>query len=146
MSLSTEDKIAIQELSNTHVKYLDAHDVDAWADCWVPDGQFIATYGTFTGHEAIKGFIRGHIAAGKEDGARHVLTNYVIEGDGDQASVYSLVVKIQVEKAPFIIASGVYNDVAVRTPAGWKFQSRQLDVDNGVFAAAAAAQNGSSGQ
>lgn len=136
MSLSAEDKIAIQELSNTHVKYLDAHEVEAWAGCWVPDGKFIATYGTFEGHEAIKEFIRGHIKAGKEDGARHTLVNYVIEGDGDRATVYSLVVKVQVEKAPFIIATGVYNDVVVRTSEGWKFESRQLDVDKGVFAAA----------
>jgi hypothetical protein len=134
--LSVEDKIAIQELSNTHVKHLDNHDVEAWADCWVSDGQFIATYGTFTGHEAIKEFIRGHIAAGKEDGARHVMTNYVIEGDGDEATIYCLVVKIQVEKPPFIIASGVYTDVVVRTPEGWRFKSRQLDVDKGVFARA----------
>jgi hypothetical protein len=136
MSLSAEDKIAIQELSNTHVKYLDAHEVEAWAGCWVPNGKFIATYGTFEGHEAIKEFIRGHIKAGKEDGARHTLMNYVIEGDSDRATVYSLVVKVQVEKAPFIIATGVYNDVVVRTSEGWKFESRQLDVDNGVFAAA----------
>ncbi|MCW2944882.1 MAG: hypothetical protein JWR24_1599 [Actinoallomurus sp.] len=140
MPLSVEDKIAIQELSNTHVKYLDAHEVDAWANCWIPEGKFIATYGTFQGHEAIKEFIRGHIKAGKEEGARHVLTNYVIEGDGDRATVYSLVVKIQVVKAPFIIASGVYNDVAVRTADGWRFESRQLDVDPGVFAAAEAQQ------
>jgi hypothetical protein len=67
------------------------------------------------------------------------MTNYAIEGDGDRATVYCLVVKIQVEKAPFIIASGVYNDVVVRTAEGWRFESRQLDVDKGVFAAAAAA-------
>lgn len=139
MPLSTEDKLAIQELSNTHMKHLDAHDVDAWVGCWLPDGQFVATYGTFTGHDAITEFIRGHIAAGKEDGARHVMTNYVIDGDGDRATAYCLVVKLQVEKAPHIIATGVYNDVVVRTPAGWAFESRRLDVDNGVFAAAAAA-------
>ncbi len=140
MSLSADDKIAIQELSNTQLRHLDAHDVDAWVRCWVPDGKFIATYGTFTGHDAIKEFILGHIAAGKEDGARHVMTNYVIDGDGDRAAVYALVVKLQVEKAPHIIATGVYNDVVVRTPTGWLFESRRLDVDNGVFAAAAAAQ------
>ncbi|MEV4184086.1 nuclear transport factor 2 family protein [Streptosporangium canum] len=139
MSLSVEDKLAIQELSSTQMRFLDAHDVDGWVGCWVPDGQFIATYGTFTGHDAVKEFIIGHIAAGKEDGARHLMTNYVIEGDGDRATSYCLVLKVQVEKAPHIIASGVYNDVLVRTPEGWKFESRRLDVDKGVFAAAAAA-------
>ncbi|WP_131738412.1 nuclear transport factor 2 family protein [Actinomadura roseirufa] len=134
MSLSLEDKIAIQELANTHVKHLDAHDVDAWTGLWIPGGTFEATYGTFEGHEAIKEFILGHIAAGKEDGARHVMTNFVIEGDGDRATVYSLVVKLQVAQPPFIIATGVYNDVVVRTGEGWRFESRKLDVDPGVFA------------
>jgi hypothetical protein len=145
MPLSTDDKIEIQQLSNRQMRNLDAHDVEGWVGCWVPDGQFIATYGTFTGRDEIREFIKGHIAAGKEDGARHVLTNYVIDGDGDQATVYCLVVKLQVEKPPFIIATGVYSDVVVRTPEGWMFRSRQLDIDNGVFAAAAAAA-ASSGQ
>ncbi|MFC8315630.1 nuclear transport factor 2 family protein [Gordonia sp. NPDC057258] len=139
MSLSTDDKIAIQELSNAHIAHLDRHEVDDWVGYWVDGGQFIATYGTFTGHAEIKEFIEGHIAAGKEDGARHFMTNYVIDGDGDRAESYCLVLKVQVEKAPHIIASGVYRDVVTRTSEGWKFQSRQLDVDNGVFAAAAAA-------
>ncbi|MFE5325419.1 nuclear transport factor 2 family protein [Embleya sp. NPDC056575] len=138
MPLSVEDKLAIQELSHAQMRCLDAHDVDGWVGCWVPDGRFTATYGTFTGHDAIREFIVGHIAAGKEDGARHVMTNHVVEGDGDRAASYSLVVKVQVEKAPHIIATGVYNDVAVRTPEGWRYESRRLDIDNGVFAAAAA--------
>jgi hypothetical protein len=139
MPLSLDDKDAIKELSITHFRHLDNHNVDAWAECWVPDGKFIATYGLNDGHEEIKEFLRGHIAAGKEDGARHLSMNYVIDGDGDTANVYSLVVKIQVEKPPFIIATGVYTDVVVRTPEGWKFKSRQLDIDAGVFAAAEAA-------
>lgn len=139
MPLSADEKLAIQDLSNTHMRHLDKHAVDDWVGCWVDRGQFIATYGTFTGHREIKEFIEGHIAAGKEDGARHFMTNYVIDGDGDRAVSYCLVLKVQVEKAPHIIASGVYHDVVVKTPTGWKFESRQLDVDNGVFAAAAAA-------
>ncbi|KXX59687.1 nuclear transport factor 2 family protein [Rhodococcus sp. LB1] len=138
MPLSVDDKVAIETLSNTQMRYLDQHAVDEWVGCWADDGRFIATYGTFTGHAAIKEFIVGHIAAGKEDGARHLMSNYVIEGDGDRATSYCVVLKVQVEKAPHIIASGVYNDVLVRTSQGWKFESRQLDVDNGVFAAAAA--------
>jgi hypothetical protein len=136
VALSADDKIAIQELSNAHFRHLDSHEVDEWAGCWVPDGVFYATYGTYEGHDAIKEFLHGHIAAGKEDGARHLGTNYVISGDGDRADVYSLVVKVQVEKPPFIIATGVYLDVVVRTADGWKFESRKLDIDKGVFAAA----------
>jgi hypothetical protein len=138
MSLAVEDKLAIIELSNSQMRSLDRHDVDAWVGAWVPDGKFIATYGTFAGHDAIREFINGHIAAGKEDGARHLMTNYVVEGDGDTATVTCAVTKLQVEKPPFIIASGIYTDTAVRTPEGWKFESRQLDIDYGVFARAEA--------
>ncbi|GGR74619.1 nuclear transport factor 2 family protein [Nocardioides luteus] len=138
MSLSVEDKLAIIELSNAHVRALDNHDVDTWVSAWLPDGKFIATYGTFVGHAAIREFINGHIAAGKEDGARHLMTNYTVDGDGDSATITCAVTKIQVEKPPFIIASGIYADSVVRTADGWKFESRQLDVDNGVFARAEA--------
>lgn len=138
MPLSIEDRLAIIELSNAQMRSLDKHDVDAWVGAWVPDGKFIATYGTFAGHEAIREFIDGHIAAGKEDGARHLMTNYVVDGDGDTATITCAVTKLQVEKPPFIIASGIYTDVVVRTSEGWRFESRQLDIDYGVFARAEA--------
>lgn len=139
MSLALEDKLAIHELLATHLRHLDNHDVDAWTQCWVPEGRFVATYGTNVGHEEIRGFLQGHIAAGKEDGARHLATNVIVSGEGDKVNVYSLVVKLQVEKPPFIIATGVYNDVVVRTNEGWRFEVRQLDIDRGAFAAAEAA-------
>ncbi|NIH86588.1 nuclear transport factor 2 family protein [Amycolatopsis granulosa] len=138
MSLSVADKLAIVELSNTHMRALDDHDVDAWVGAWLPDGEFVATYGTFTGHAAIRGFIDAHIAAGKEDGARHLMTNYVVDGDGDTATITCAVTKLQVEKPPYIIASGIYRDVVERTPEGWRFRTRRLDIDNGVFARAEA--------
>jgi hypothetical protein len=138
MSLSVEDKLAIIELSNSQMRSLDNHDVDAWIDAWIPEGKFIATYGTFSGHDAIREFINGHVAAGKEDGVRHLMTNYVVDGDGDTATITCAVTKLQVEKPPFIIASGIYKDTVVRTSAGWKFVSRQLDIDYGVFARAEA--------
>ncbi|RJO75229.1 nuclear transport factor 2 family protein [Nocardia panacis] len=136
MTLSPADKFAITELSNTQMQALDNHDVAAWVSAWLPDGDFIATYGTFSGHEAITAFINGHIAAGKEDGARHLMTNYVISGDGDTATSTCRVTKLQVDAPPFIIATGVYTDVLVRTEQGWKFRSRRLDIERGVFARA----------
>ncbi|WP_159707245.1 nuclear transport factor 2 family protein [Arthrobacter sp. 18067] len=136
MPLSVEDKLTIVELSNAQMRSLDNHDIDAWLEAWIPDGKFIATYGTFAGHRAIREFIEGHIAAGKEDGARHLMTNYVVEGDGDTAAVTCAVTKLQVDEPPFIIASGTYHDVVVRTQKGWRFESRRLDIDRGVFARA----------
>lgn len=139
MPLSVEDKFAIIELSNSHMRLLDKHDVDAWVGAWVPDGKFIATYGTFSGHGEIKDFILGHIAAGREEGARHLMTNYVVDGDGDRAAIVCAVTKLQVDEIPFIMASGVYQDVVIRTADGWKFESRQLDIDEGGFKRVAAA-------
>lgn len=136
MPLSADDKLAIAELSNAQMRALDAHDVDSWVGAWIPEGTFDATYGVFEGHDACREFINGHIAAGKEDGARHLMTNYVIEGEGDRATSTCLVTKLQVEEPAFIIATGMYRDVAVRTPEGWRFESRQLSIDRGVFARA----------
>lgn len=55
--------------------------------------------------------------------------------------------KLQVEEPPYIIATGAYRDVVVRTPE-WRFESRELAIDRGVFAraelqaSAAAGRNG----
>ncbi|GAA4092313.1 nuclear transport factor 2 family protein [Nocardioides kongjuensis] len=146
MPLSLEDKLAIIELSNAQMRSLDEHDIDAWVDAWVPDGTFVATYGTFAGHAAIRTFIEGHIAAGKEDGARHLMTNHVVAAGhtAGTATLTCAVTKLQVEEPPYIIASGIYRDVVVRTADGWRFTSRELSIDRGVFARAelAAASNG----
>lgn len=146
MPLSIEDKIAIQELSSSFCFCLDTHDVDGWIDTFTEDGVFEATYGTFNGPDEIRNFITGHIAAGKEDGKRHTMSNFVIEGNGDEARMRSYVVKFEVEKSPGVNASGLYVDELVRTADGWRFKRRKLEVDPGVFAAQAAAETATSEQ
>ena len=146
MPLSTEDKLEIQELSSRFAFFLDTHDVDGWIGTFTEDGVFETTYGTFDGPDEIRDFIVKHIAAGKEDGKRHAMTNFVIEGDGDEAHMRSYVVKFEVEKSPGVNASGLYVDDLVRTADGWRFKRRNLTVDPGVFAAQAAAEGAVSEQ
>lgn len=139
MDLSPEDRAAIAELNSRFFFALDAHDVDAWSATFTDDGVFASPYGEFPGHDERSRFLRGHIDAGREDGTRHMTVNFAIEGSGTNVTMRSYVVKIQVEQSPCIVASGVYEDVLVRTADGWRFARRSLSIDPGAFAAQAQA-------
>jgi len=138
MPLSSEDRFAIAELNSRFFFALDDHDLDAWSATFTEDGVFASPYGEFPGHEQRTAFLRGHIDAGREDGARHMTVDFAIDEAGDGAAMRSYVVKLQVVEAPHIIATGVYEDEVVRTDDGWRFARRTLAVDPGAFAAQAA--------
>ena len=52
----------------------------------------------------------------------------------DQVHVTHDMIVLEVANKPRIIATGRYNkSLVVRTPEGWRFKSRTLDVDKGFF-------------
>ncbi|WCB92270.1 hypothetical protein DSM104299_00960 [Baekduia alba] len=138
MGISPEDRAAIAELNTRFFFALDGHDVEGWCATFTTDGVFASPYGEFPGHDARAEFLRGHIAAGREDGTRHMTVNFAID-DGGDVTMRSYVVKVQVETSPGIVATGVYDDVLVPTSDGWRFARRSLSIDPGAFAAQAAA-------
>jgi 3-phenylpropionate/cinnamic acid dioxygenase small subunit len=137
MALSSEDRFQIAELNSRFFFALDNHDLDAWSATFTEAGVFASPYGEFPGHEQRTEFLRGHIDAGREDGTRHMTVDLAIDDAGDRARMRSYVVKLQVEQAPHIVATGVYEDELVRTGEGWRFARRALSIDPGAFAAQA---------
>jgi 3-phenylpropionate/cinnamic acid dioxygenase small subunit len=61
---------------------------------------------------------------------RHLTTNIVIHLDGDEARVRSNFVMVREgEAGPLLAIAGTYEDHVVRTPAGWRFRSREIHND-----------------
>jgi hypothetical protein len=89
----------------------------------------------YTGKDAIMGFIeRRHLG-------KHMLSAPDIEFDGDEARV---VVDHTFYRYPdlALFGAGVYKDILRRTPAGWKFARREIEVHgHHVEMTAAAKQN-----
>lgn len=64
--------------------------------------------------------------------ARHMLSNVLVDGDGDEATVKAYLMMVVSDgdpSAPVIRSRGRYVDSVRRTPQGWKFVTREFTPD-----------------
>jgi hypothetical protein len=129
MKLTTQDYNDIQQLYARYNLAIDTGNAEGWAATFIPDGVF---NNTNKGHDALVQFIKDWRE--KRDGAnrRHLNSNMVLTptADGANASIYLLLLNVGVRPAT-IATTGIYEDVLVRTPQGWRFKSRIVHADPG---------------
>lgn len=131
MALTAQDRLEILDLVARYNLTTDSKDVDGYMDCWAEEILFESPFGTFRTREEMRAFEAEHVHAGAV-GKRHFSLNVAMEGDGDEALVTSDLVVMEVAEAPHVVATGRYqHSRAVRTPAGWKFARRGLELDEG---------------
>ena len=127
-TLTAADYIEIQQLVARYSYAVDTHADNgyAYADLFTPDGAF----GNTKGREALAELAR---TTQKERGGpaftRHYLTNVIVypTADGARGSQYLMALDVSEGGKPSsIVHGGRYDDVYVKTPAGWRFKSRQL--------------------
>jgi hypothetical protein len=126
------DRIEIQQLVARYGYALDtgADNGYAYADLFAPDGVFVGMNQGEKGR-AYRG--RDTLAALARGGKRgphyvsHFITNLLIEPspEGAIGRQYAVILEIGEGQAPSSIThGGHYEDVYVKTPAGWRFKSR----------------------
>ena len=127
-TLTAADYVEIQQLVARYGYAVDTHADNgyAYADLFTPDGIF----GKTSGREALAELAR---TTQKERGGpaftRHYLTNVIIfpTPEGARGSQYLMALDVSEGGKPSsIVHGGRYDDVYVKTPAGWRFESRQL--------------------
>ncbi|HEU4690419.1 MAG TPA: nuclear transport factor 2 family protein [Vicinamibacterales bacterium] len=127
-TLTAADYIEIQQLVARYGYAVDTHADNgyAYADLFTPDGVF----GKTKGREALAELAR---ATQKERAGpsftRHYLTNVIIypTPEGARGSQYLMALDVSEGGKPSsIVHGGRYEDEYVKTPAGWRFKSRQL--------------------
>ena len=123
-----EDVIAIERLKARYADAVDggwtgtrAHDPDAVVALFVPNGVWDSgDYGGGVGHDGIRSFMAGGEAI--MPFAFHHITNPRIEVDGDRATGrWHALLAVTVESGAQLQV-GIYDDVFVRTPGGWRFE------------------------
>jgi hypothetical protein len=134
-TLTAADYVEIQQLVARYGYAVDTHTDNgyAYADLFTPDGVF----GKTKGREALAELAR---TTQKERGGpaftRHFLTNVIIypTPEGARGSQYLMAVDVSEGGKPSsLVHGGRYDDEYVKTPAGWRFRSRQyLPVKIGV--------------
>jgi SnoaL-like domain len=127
-SLTAADYVEIQQLVARYGYAVDTHADNgyAYADLFTADG----TFGNTKGREALAELAR---TTQKERGGpaytRHFLTNVIIypTPDGARGNQYLMALDVSEGGKPSsIVHGGRYDDVYVKTPAGWRFTSRLL--------------------
>ena len=128
--LSSTDRLEIQELLHRYCHYLDH---GRWAefaalftaDCRLDLSQVL---GVYEGAAGLHQF--GEMIAGTGLFMRHMMTNVVIDGDGERARVQSYVIAITgpAGSKPQQ-ATGLYDDELVKQDGRWLLHHRRLTLD-----------------
>jgi hypothetical protein len=123
-----EDVEAIRNLFTEYGRLADAKD-------WVGYSELFVEGGTFSSPHSLEGEVGSHemgeqleSAYGVDpDGAFHLFDNIEIEVEGDRATAKSMWTYLrpgQNGEAPELLMFGQYQDVLIRTDAGWRFETR----------------------
>lgn len=123
-----EDVRAIERLLLEYGRTLDARDFAAYSALFAPEGQWRGALGTFTGPAEIQAAME-RIFAGATDIPKgsnfHVMSNFIIDVQGEQATASSWFVFHRMEgNKPVAEVAGRYEDLLVRVDGAWKFQQR----------------------
>ncbi|HUA55279.1 MAG TPA: nuclear transport factor 2 family protein [Candidatus Sulfotelmatobacter sp.] len=126
MPTPTEDKEAIRELFSAYCFRMDGFQFAELGALFTEDGEWIARYARARGPAEIAALMARNIPA--EPKRKHFVMNSLIALDGDRATARtSYLVVLQAAGAGLVPSvAGTYEDVLVRTPAGWRFRERRL--------------------
>jgi 3-phenylpropionate/cinnamic acid dioxygenase small subunit len=124
----TADRLAINELLASYSWALSDRDWSAWRAVFTDDAHvdYSTAGGPVCGIDEAATWIEPTLAGFERTLSRG--GNTVITFDGDDRatvrSVYTMTMKLAGDTPTFIEASGWYDDVVVRTDAGWKIAER----------------------
>jgi hypothetical protein len=123
-----EDQLAIERLLMQYGAALDSRDFTAYSQLFAANGSWSGGFGTFKGPAAIKSAMeKAFSAAGAPPaaGSFHVLTNPLIEVQGDRATALSRwTFFTTVAGKPTPTLAGRYEDTLIRENGSWRFLSR----------------------
>ena len=129
MGLSTDDVVAIQQLAGRYNHAIDSGDGSAFAETFI-DGGVLDAGSPIEGRDALEQFAKGLPAAFTNP--RHVASNIVVEGDGDQARLRAYVqmwATLGDPPQPTLVAQGRYDDTLAKVGGDWRFVRRTFTAD-----------------
>ena len=131
MALASDDILAIQKLVADYNHVVDAGDGEAFAALFVDGGSLDTGFNVVKGTDELRGF--ADFVPSMAPGARHLVSNVSIDGDGDAATtrlylqMWSTAGGAAETK---LVISGVYEDTLRRDGGTWRFVTRKLVVDS----------------
>lgn len=132
MPTALEDREAIRELLAEYCFRLDECRFEEFGALFAEDAEWgPKRLPRARGPQAIAALCRSIVPVeGEGPRRRHLTTNIVIRLSGDEARAKSNFLMVRESPGgPLVAIAGTYEDHLVRTPAGWRFRSRQIHND-----------------
>ena len=127
------DHVAIVELANLFENAFDEGDIDTHMNTWADEIRFESPFGSYDDRDGYREWVSGfYEQMNGMGGTRHLITNNVIDVDGDRASQTCYLVilgRTMNDGGPALMATVRFEDELVRTADGWRFSSRVLHLD-----------------
>ncbi len=123
-----EDHIAIERVLLEYGRALDSRNFADYSQLFATNGEWSGSLGTFRGPAAIKAAMEKSFKDSKATAVPsnfHVLTNAIIDVNGDRATAWSKWTFLRmVDDKPQVALAGQYEDTLVRENGKWKFLRR----------------------
>lgn len=124
-----EDIEEIRALLTDYGRLLDAHDLAGYSRLFARDGEWVGGFGSAKGPAAIQALMEKNLGAspqGKRGSTYHLLTNFMIEVQGDAATAWSRwsFTVSSADHHPALLYGGHYDDTLVREDGHWRFKRR----------------------
>jgi len=124
MALTLEDRWAIAELVHRHGHLTDAGELDAWEELFTADVVYDVSDLGFGAIEGLRAARTAAEALGAGNPVAHHVTNVVVtDGADGGARVLSKGLGVRTDGT---VGSVTYEDVVVRTEAGWRISRRTV--------------------
>jgi hypothetical protein len=134
--LTAEDRLALFDLYSQYNRTIDSGDVEGWLGTWADDGIFDHPARPYRGRDELKEFVHmrsealpTHVIADQ----RHWNAQIDFSADGSTGAVGNCLLLVAGHERDsgrrIVAALGRYNDVMVRTSAGWRFAKRALALE-----------------
>lgn len=124
-----EDTQEIRDLLTSYGRLLDAHDLAGYSRLFAKNGEWVGGFGSAKGPAAIQALMEKNLGVtpkGKPGSTYHLLTNFLIDVNGDTATAWSRwsFTVTGADKKPSILYGGHYDDTLIREDGRWKFLRR----------------------
>jgi uncharacterized protein (TIGR02246 family) len=126
-----EDTAAVERLLLEYGRALDARDFKAYSLLFAKDGVWSGGMGTVQGPASIQAFMEKAIPGPNAVHNYHLLSNFVIDVNGDTATAWSrwMFMVPGPNNTAVAAQSGRYEDTLVREEGRWKFKRRVASND-----------------
>ena len=137
MALTADDRLAILDLIARYNRLADDRDVEGTVELYTADGYIHGDFATAPGHDGMRADLPA-IFAMEGTLKRHISTNHIVEGDGEQATVRSMLLVVEGETLPAVGATADITDELIKQDGQWRVARHHVAIDASMRTAMAA--------